>query len=612
MKSRLILKWKNSAIRRALSILTLRNQRKIFAVIFIQISMGILDLLGVALIGILGALTVKGIQSIKPEGKIAQILSTLNIENSSFQVQAAVLGGSATIILVARTLFSIIFFRRILFFLSRQGSRVSAELTAKVLSQSLLDLNKKSSQEIVYSITSGVNIITLGILGTLVSLISDVSLLVVLGAGLFIVDPWISILSILFFASIGLFMFWATQLRAKKLGEENAFLSVLTNEKILEVLSSYREAVVKNRRNFYARQIGELRFQLADNLAETAFLPNISKYVIETSIIIGALAISAAQFVLQDAIHAISTLSIFLAAGTRIAPAVLRVQQAALTIRLSLGAAVPTLNMIESLENVRVLDSSSDKVESSFEGFIPEVIIKNLTFCYPGNNSPAISNLNLNIPAGVSVAIVGSSGAGKTTLVDLLLGIILPDNGEIKISGISPSEAIKKWPGAISYVPQDVMISNGTIRENISLGYPSTLEDLNLIEDALRVSSLLGFIDELENGLDSNVGERGTRLSGGQKQRLGIARALFTKPKLLIFDEATSSLDGQTEFDISESIKNLKGSVTVIMIAHRLSTVRNADQVIYLNDGKITAVGTFAEVRVLVKDFDNQARLMGL
>ena len=212
----------------------------------------------------------------------------------------------------------------------------------------------------------------------------------------------------------------------------------------------------------------------------------------------------------------------------------------------------------------------------------------------------------------MSVAITGSSGAGKTTLVDLLLGVHTPTSGDIYIAGVSPLDAFQKWPGATAYVPQETVIINGNIWENIVLGFDYDPEHEKYIREALKLSNLEEYVQSLPEGLFTKVGDRGHKLSGGQRQRLGIARALFTKPKLLVLDEATSSLDAQTESDITEAIKSLKGKTTIIMIAHRLSSVRNADQVIFMNNGKIESIGTFEEVRKEVSNFDKQANLMGL
>jgi ABC-type multidrug transport system fused ATPase/permease subunit len=177
---------------------------------------------------------------------------------------------------------------------------------------------------------------------------------------------------------------------------------------------------------------------------------------------------------------------------------------------------------------------------------------------------------------------------------------------------MSPSDVIKKWPGAISYVPQDVLVINSTIRENVVLGFESGLIEDREVWEALRIAQLDDFVRSLPDGLDNHVGERGTMLSGGQRQRLGIARAMFTNPQLLVMDEATSSLDGKTESDLGEAILQLKGKVTVILIAHRLSSIRNVDKVIYLDKGAVIAQGTFDELRVSVPEFDQQVKSMGM
>jgi ABC-type multidrug transport system fused ATPase/permease subunit len=197
-------------------------------------------------------------------------------------------------------------------------------------------------------------------------------------------------------------------------------------------------------------------------------------------------------------------------------------------------------------------------------------------------------------------------------MVDLLLGVLLPDCGDIKISGQSPSVAIEKSPGAIAYVPQDVAIAIGTVRENIALGFPHDFATDERINKTLKIAHLESFVDSLENKADTQVGERGAKLSGGQRQRLGIARAMFTNPKLLVLDEATSSLDAETEASVSAAIQSLRGGTTILMIAHRLATVRSADLVVYISDGQILAQGTFAEVRAAVPEFEKQANLLGL
>ena len=597
---------------RALSILSSRDRVKVIIVMGIQIFLGLLDLLGVAIIGLLGALSFNGVQSRPPGDRVSSFLKVVGLYGESFQSQATALGIAASIILIGRTLISIVLTRKVLFFLSRRGAVLSSDLMKKLMSQPLVTIQQKTLYENLYAITSGVSNITLGILGTAVVLIADVSLLLIMAVGLVVVDPIMALSTVIFFAAIGFGLFKLMHQKAGVLGQVETDLNIQSNEKIVEVLSSYRESVVRNRRDYYAREIGTLRFKLADTLAELSFMPNVSKYVVESSVVLGALAISAAQFVLQDAGRAVATLAIFLAAGTRIAPAVLRVQQGSMQIRRSWGAASTTLELIDSLKSAPNVEASSDSIDTNHLGFVPGVEMINVEFQYPDSDRKAIVNASLSISPGSVIAVVGPSGAGKTTLIDLILGVLQPDSGTVTISGMTPSRVSSTWPGALSYVPQDVMVSNGSIRSNISLGFPDDSGTDEMIWDAIKIAQLEDYLSTLPNREKTTVGDRGSSMSGGQRQRLGIARALFTKPKLLVLDEATSALDGETEANMSAAIKSLKGDVTVILIAHRLSTVREADQVVYLEGGRILRIGTFDEVRAAIPNFDRQASLMGL
>lgn len=604
--------WQRSTLTRSFNVLSRRDRRKIAAIAILQVCMGALDLLGVLAIGLLGALSVTGIQSREPSDRVNSILKFLQFDTFTFQEQVLALGFCAVLLLVGRTVLSIFFTRRILFFLSRRGAKISANLIARLLAQPLLTIQMKTTQEMLYALTRGVEIIVLQVLAMTVVLVSDISLLLVMSIGLFIVDPTTALGTLVVFILIGYLLFRFMHVRAGSLGLQSSELNIQSNEKIVEVFSSYRESVVRNRRDFYAREIGKLRFLLSDVSAEASFMPYVSKYVIETTVILGAVCIGGIQFLLQDVAQAVSTLAIFLAAGSRIAPAVLRVQQSSVSIRGSIGAALPTLDLIDSLGNLPILENVDDSLHLTHTGFDSTVKMTSVSFTYPKATKPAIYEISLTIPAGSSIAIVGPSGAGKTTFIDVLLGVIDPDEGCILISGVSPRLAVTKWPGAMSYVPQDVVITSGTIRENVALGYPPEAVTDDLIISALKVAHLDEFVMNLPNGLSTQVGERGAKISGGQRQRLGIARAMFTRPNLLVLDEATSSLDGQTEAIISDALHALRGSTTVVLIAHRLSTVRNADIVVYLSEGKIMAAGSFNEVRQAVPDFDHQANLMGL
>jgi ATP-binding cassette, subfamily B, bacterial PglK len=604
-------KLSQSVVYKSLKIIPPDNRKRVLQATLLQVGLAVLDLIGVAAIGIIGALSVTGIQSQPTSDRVLQILEFLRLDSFSFQAQVAVLGFSACAIFILRTVFSIIVTRKILFFLSRQGALISARLLNQLLGQSLLQIQSRSTQEIIYSLTLGVSAITLGVLATAVALIADASLLIILLFALFSVDLILALTSVLFFGLMGYVLYRTMSIKAKKLGVINAQLSVVNNEKTIEVLDSYREAVVRNTRENYVKEITTFRLKLADTLAEMQFMPSISKYVIESGVVVGAVLIAGVQFAIFDAPTAVATLSVFLAAGTRLGPAVLRIQQNLIQIKGAAGLAGPTLLLVDSLSSSEPLNDVATQYSREHEDFEADVEVSKVSFTYPGELTPTLCCLDLTVSSGKSLAIVGPSGSGKTTLVDVLLGLLNPDGGEVLISKLPPTDAIVRWPGSVAYVPQNVAIINGSIRANVTLGYSVGPETDEYIYEALRLAQLLDLVKSMPEGLDTNVGERGTKLSGGQRQRLGIARALFTNPKLLVLDEATSSLDGQTESDISEAINSLHGHVTVVLIAHRLSTVRSADQVIYLSQGEIIARGSFEEVRNAVPEFEKQAHLMG-
>lgn len=603
---------KESDVLKAAKVLSLRDRKRIAVVILLQISFSILDLLGVALIGVIGALAVRGVNSQQPGDRVSNVLTFLNLEHKTFQEQVAILALAACFVLVLRTVLSITFTRRTLRFLALRGALITRDLFSKLISQNLVKIQEKSAQESLYALTNGVSIIVIGIIGIFITIVSDTALLMVLSIGIFLVDPITALIATLFFGLIGFLMYRFLHKRVKELGSKDYQLNILSNQGILEVLMSYRENFVKNRRSYYVEDMSRIRSEIAMIQSELSFVPYISKYVIETAVVLGAVVVSGFQFMVNDSSRAVATLAIFIAAGTRIAPAVLRVQQGAIHIKGNLAVATPTFELINSLKDIRPLNPELGSFTTEHNHFKGEVSLESVYFRYPNAEKYALNNLSVRIPEGESAVIVGSSGAGKTTLVDAILGIIKPSEGRILISGVEPELAIAKWPGAIAYVPQDVMITNQTIEANVSMGFEPGSVPESAIWDALEMAQIAAFVRSLPEGLKTPVQDRGTRLSGGQRQRIGIARALLSKPKLLVLDEATSSLDGETEANISDAIQNLHGQVTVILIAHRLSSVRSANHIIYLENGEILAEGNFSKVRNLVPNFDKQANLMGL
>ena len=603
---------RNSTIFRATQLLGRTEQKKLIIVVFLQLVSAFLDLFGVALVGVLGALAVTGFGAGVRGERVSSVLRVLQIENFSFQTQAAIIALLVSAALTLRTIATVVIARKTLFFLGRKTAMLSSALISKLLAQSLLRIKEKTSQATHFSVTYGVEITVLGVLGTAITTLSDLFLLVILASGLFVFAPTIALVTFVLFGAVGLSLYRLSSTKAHQIGLRHSELLIKSDEKIIDALSSYRELVVRNRRYFYSREIGKIRMELAETSASMRFMPQTSKYVFELAMVFGALVVGAIQFKLENATHAVATLGVFLVAGARIAPAIMRIQQGAIGIKSNLGVANPTLELIESMKYEPSIMPVEDSLDIDHNGFDATVILKSINFSYPNAVKATLKNINLEISPGTKIAIVGPSGSGKTTLVDIILGILSPESGNVLISGKTPAEAIEIWPGAVGYVPQDVVLSHGTIRENIALGFPEELISNERIWDSLETAQLAEFVRTLPTGIETPTGERGSKLSGGQRQRIGIARALVTNPKLLVLDEATSALDGLTESELTKSFLENSFGITTIVVAHRLSTIKEADLICFVKDGEIVASGDFETLKKLVPDFSEQAELMGL
>lgn len=606
------MKLQNNAIWKSLQILPLSDRRRMPLVFLAQLLLSLLDLLGVAIIGIVGALAVNGIKSSAPGNRVSNILEILHLETLPLQQQVSVLGITAAIVLITKTLISALLVRKITYYLSRRSALISSELAHKIFSSDPEVIRRRTPQENLFALTTGVVTIAIGIIATTISAFADVFLLLVLFIGLILVDYKMALITFSIFGLTSLVLYRIMHRRAKQFGEISARVSVDSNQTILEAFYSFREIFVRNQQGYYVKKISKQRMEIANVSAGLANMPNLSKYAVEITLVIGAVFLSALQFLTQDAVHAVAVLSIFLAASSRIAPAVLRIQQGAIQIRGHSGTVEQTLNLIDELTDVLLVEIDSAPSDFTHSGFIPHVRLEDVSFNYEGSDTHTLASVNLEIFEGETVAIVGPSGAGKSTLVDLILGILQPDKGLVSIADVDPQSAIKRWPGAISYLPQDIFLTVGTVKSNIAFGFDDASFNSEYFDRAVKIAQLESILKSLPLGLLTKVNDRGENFSGGQRQRIGIARALYTNPKLIVLDEVTSALDSDTENAFTDALHEIKGKVTVIMIAHRLSSVIQADRIFYMESGEIVASGTFGELKKNNANFARQAETMGL
>jgi len=599
-------------IRKVLLLLNRSDRYKLGLVLFINTGLAFLDLIGVALIGITSAILIRGLQGLPAGDQVTRFLELLNLNELPQRNLLLLLGGCAISFFILKTILSVYFLRRTLRYMSTRNAQISSSLVSKMLNRPVEKIFSKPIQHQIYNVTGGVENLVTGAVTNLVFIASDLVLLLVILIGLMLVDPISSIGTFFMFTGIAFLLYFLLHKRVAILHSKFAYQSIYFNQKVSEGINSFRDLFIKGGREFYVNEIRKSKMQIAGYDAEIKFIPSIGKYTIEISVILGIAVIGGIQFYLFDSNRAIAVISVFLAASTRIAPAIIRLQQNVIAVKSSLSAAKPTFELIDELNGVKELERTETVIRSSHTDFSPRVKLSNLKFIYSDATDETIQDISLDVTEGKFIAFVGPSGGGKSTLIDLILGLLAPSSGSITISGFKPVDAIKKWPGSIGYVPQDVFIENSTVKENICLGFnPESVPD-DLVWQALQLADLSKFVKGLEGQLSYRISDAGKNLSGGQRQRLGIARALLTKPKIVIFDEATSALDAETENRVSESILKLTGECTVIFIAHRLSVVRSADMIYYIDKGKIVSQGTFDELRKLNADFNNQANFMGI
>ena len=604
--------FKFTEIKRVLLLLEKKDRLKLFLVLIINTFLAFLDLFGVALIGVTSAILIRGLQGLTAGDQVSRFLEILNLDGLPQRNLLILLGGTAIFFFIIKTILSVYFLRRTLRYMSIRNAQISSSLVSKMLNRPVEKIFSKSIQHQIYNVTSGVERLVGGAVTNLVVIASDLVLLLVILIGLMLVDPVTSISTFIVFTGIGFLLYFLLHKRVAILNSKFTYESIYFSQKVSEGINSFRDLFIKGGREFYVNEIRKTKMKLAGYDAEIKFLPNISKYTIEISVILGIAVVAGIQFYLFDSNRAIAVISVFLAASTRIAPAIIRLQQNVITVKASLSGAKPTFELIDELNGVKELEKTETLITTNHKDFSPKVNLQNLKFTYSDAINDTIQDISLEISEGKFIAFVGPSGGGKSTLVDLVLGLLAPSSGSITISGFAPVDAIKKWPGSIGYVPQDVFIENSTIKENICLGFnPTTVSD-DLVWQALQLADLSDFVKGLDGQLSYRISDAGKNLSGGQRQRLGIARAILTKPKIVIFDEATSALDAETENRVSESILKLTGECTVIFIAHRLSVVRSADMIYYIDKGKVVNQGTFEELRSINADFNNQANFMGI
>lgn len=455
----------------------------------------------------------------------------------------------------------------------------------------------------VAAINSGLILPILGLPAMLVSSLSVVAFLL-------IARPVTAVATICYLGLIAIGIYFLLSKRTVEAGKVNRRYSFKAAGLMTDMVGALKEVTLRNKFDEVSEVVQDARFHATRARANIQFLGAVPKFIMDAALIGGLLVIGGVTYIFSNSMEsAINSVVLFAVSGVRLIPAMSGFQGTVNGLNANASQVNAVLGDIKEAEHYIAARETVGKDPIDHEP--RELIIDNITFCYPGRKDPAIKSLTATIKMGTSVGIVGESGSGKSTLVDIILGLLQPQEGSLRIDQLDLNDVMSDWRSMVGYVPQDVSLFDGTIEQNIALTWKGEIDREKVIE-CLKKAQMWQTVEERPGGLLSTVGERGINLSGGQRQRLGIARALYADPMILILDEATSALDTETEAEVAKAIHNLRGEVTMISIAHRLSTVKDSDELLFMEDGEIKARGTFQEVVDATPAFARQAALSGL
>ncbi|MEV4774293.1 ABC transporter ATP-binding protein [Microbacterium sp. LWH12-1.2] len=470
--------------------------------------------------------------------------------------------------------------------------------------------SKRSVAEITRIADAGIANTMAGFLLPLMRVPSMIFTFVLIIAVLLVADPVTAIIAFVYLGLVALIVHQVVTKRSLEAAQVNLTYSYRVAILMTEMMEALKELSLRNRLSEVSDLVTTNRSRSVRARANGSFLGIIPGFAFEAALIGGVILIGGFSFWQGGLTAALSSVALFAATGFRLIPAITGIQGGIVQAVASTPSALDVIGDLMSAE--RDMETSSAPADTAVLAESPrELRLDDVRFRYPNASEDVIRGMSLDIPLGSSLGIVGPSGAGKSTLIDLLLGLSQASRGEITIDGAPLNSVLKQWRGRVGYVPQRVALFDGSIAQNVALTWTEEVDEEKVLH-ALERAQLGPLIRSRSGGVHERIGERGVSLSGGQQQRLGIARALYTDPLVLVLDEATSSLDTKTEDEVTKSIRALQGEVTLISVAHRLSTIKDYDRICYVDQGVIAASGTFLEVASMLPDFAEQVVLAGL
>lgn len=596
-------------LRKTLDLLTARERRQAFLLVPVMILMALAEVAGVASVAPFLAL-MSDPELAHSNPLLAGLRTLLGVQGDrEFLV---VVGVGVLLVLVLSNVILAGGVWALSAFGSMRNHTISERLLAAYVHQPYEFFLAHNSATLANNILQEVNQVVSGIIVPGLQAVAKlIAAIAVLGL-LIVIDPMLAALTGTLLGGTYLIIFLFTRHYLTRIGKERVRANHARHQTVNEALGGIKELKLLGRQSAMLDRFRGPSLSFARSQSRSRVIGAVPRYALEAVAFGSIIVIVLVQLTTGTQVNeVVPVLGLYAFAGYRLLPALQQVFTAGTQIRYSSGALDEVHRLFHAAVDVKSGSTEPAPLlpEPSPMPFEHSIVLDGVSFGYSSSDVPVLHNVSLSIDARSSVAFVGPTGAGKTTIVDILLGLLEPDSGEILVDGHPlTSQELPGWQRLIGYVPQQIFLTDDTITRNIALGVPNEEIDMGEVQRAARMAQIDGYIAGLADGYDTVVGEQGLRLSGGQRQRLGIARALYHDPEILVLDEATSALDGSTEQAVFDAIKGLAGKKTVVMIAHRLSTVRACDNIFLLAEGRLEAQGDFDELLAKSKTFRRLAQ----
>ena len=575
-----------ATVKQSLLLVDTRERLVIATLTAFRALLGIFDIAGIFLVGLLLAKGTAQITTSSSQGDEVGFASRLGANFTLVQIASA-----ALILFLSKSIFASLLMRVITIRFAKAESRIVPIVYLRILQSPISKVSKISQPELTHSLMYSAGSAVSQLLTVLLTILSELTLLIFISVAFSLVDLKITIYIVVYFLIIGILIHKTIGSKLQLSGKRSADAAILASSTVHDSLGAFREIHTLAKQEDFKVQFTKNRYEFARSTASLNYLAQLPRYIVESAVMVGAIGLAGLTLSNGDPASAAGTLGVFLTGGLRIMASMLPLQNSLGSLKTLTAQADLFLQLtrefpaeIDGLENHDKPKTAS--INSSPIG----IVLDQVSYSYEKSEIPSVKSVSLKVPSGHTVAFIGASGSGKSTLADLIVGLLVPTTGTISVENPDSRN--------VGYVPQSPGMVTGTISENITLNLDKQFFDPDRMKNALSLAHLTELVNTLEFGIDTELGAQSDGLSGGQLQRIGLARAIYANPGLLVLDEATSALDAETEAAVSDSLRTLRGKCTTIVIAHRLSTVQNADTVFVFDKGELVASGKLADLIV--------------